>query len=120
MAKADETTAVAIPRSTLEAALLEHLTEKIFDNPEQRDELIRSLVMEVLGSKEHDYDKMTLIEKYIRRGIGAEVEKIASSWVKSHKKVIEEQVAEALKEGLVRNVVLDMAKHIGERITRGY
>jgi hypothetical protein len=118
MAKAD--TEVAIPRQMLQDVLAAHLTQAVFDSPEQRDELIRSLVRSVLASKEYDHDKFTYIEKFIRLGIAEQVKEIAGEWVDEHKDVIREQVDKALREGLVKNVVMDMAKMIGERLTKGY
>lgn len=118
----DETgvAAVSIPRQTLEDALVAHLTERVFDNPEERDALIRGLITEVLAHREHSGDKLSFMQKFLRYGIADKVKVIAGEWVEANRDVIEAQVAEAMQTNIVGHIVQELSKAIGDRIARGY
>jgi hypothetical protein len=112
--------ALTIPQSTLESALLEHLTQRIFDNPEQRDELIRELVKSVLSTPDRFRNGQTFIQTYVREGIAEGVKQIAKEWIEAHSDIIRAQVEEALTGNIVGVIVSDMATVIADRLKRGY
>lgn len=112
--------AISVPRQTLEDALVAHLTEKVFENPEERNALIRGLITEVLSHREHPSDKQSFMMKFLRQGIADKVKVIAGEWIEAHRDIIEAQVEAALQENIVAAIVHDLAKAIGDRISRGY
>lgn len=120
MAKDAGVAAVTIPQQTLEDALVAHLTEKVFENPEERDALVRGLIEEVLSHKEYSHDKETYMMKFLKRGIADKVQVIAGEWIEAHRDIIENQVEAALQKNIVAVIVHDLAETIGDRIKRGY